>query len=173
MVFTQSVSVDAMTGWLRYHRPGFASALDGGQLQVHSPGAVHLAGGHFDAERMMAGFAHATDQAEADGYPGVRVTVDMSWALQRVPGVEQLFDFEAVANRLFIDRRLAAVCAYDPRRFSRAAIQRACAAHPITPGMSMLRFARPARPGLRLSGEVDMTNRHALRGLLAALDRKS
>jgi anti-anti-sigma regulatory factor len=169
MLFTQTVTVDTLAGWLRQHHRSFARAMDSGQLQVHCPQDVHLAGGHFDPDRMMAGFAEATDQAEADGYHGLRVRVDMTWALQPVPGVEQLFGFEAAANRLFVDERLAAVCAYDRRRFDRAAIQRACVAHPITPDISMLRFTRSAAPGLALRGEVDFVNRHALDGLLACL----
>jgi hypothetical protein len=106
MVFTQAVTVADMAGWLRRQNRAFAAALDAGQLQVHRPDDVHLAGGHFDQHRMMANFAQTTDQAYADGYSGLRVTVDMTWALQDVPGVEQLFDFEAAANRLFTDRRL-------------------------------------------------------------------
>ena len=118
---------------------------------------------------MMAGFGQAIDQAEADGYRGLRVHVDMTWALEPVPGVEQLFGFEAAANRLFVDQRLAAVCAYDRRRFDRTAIQRACAAHPITPDVSMLRFTRSGAAGHALRGDVDFVNRHALDGLLTWL----
>ncbi|MEV6598836.1 MEDS domain-containing protein [Actinoplanes sp. NPDC051346] len=169
MVFTPTSTVDAMTGWLRRHHRASTRALDTGQLQIHSPDDVHLAGGCFEPDRMMTGFAHATEQAHADGYPGLRVTVDMSWALQPVPGVEHLFDFEAKANRLFLDHRLAAVCAYDERRFSPAAINQACAAHPSTPGMATMRFTRPPRPGLNLSGEIDIGNRQALDGLLTTL----
>lgn len=169
MVFTPTNTVDAMAGWLRQQHPTATRALDTGQLQIHSPDDVHLAGGFFNPERMMARFAHATDQAYADGYPGLRVTVDMRWALHPVPGVEQLFDFEARANRLFLDHRLAAVCAYDERRFGPAAINQACAAHPGTPGMATMRFTCPPGPGLNLSGEIDIGNRQALGGLLAAL----
>jgi anti-anti-sigma regulatory factor len=169
LLFTQTVTVDMLAGWLRQHNRSFVGAMECGQLQVHSPQDVHLAGGHFDPNRMMAGFAQAIDLAEADGYRGLRVHVDMTWALESVPGVEQLFGFEAAANRLFVDQRLAAVCAYDRRRFDRTAIQRACAAHPITPDMSMLRFTRSGDAGLALRGEVDFVNRNALDGLLACL----
>ena len=169
MVFTQAVTVADMAGWLRCQDQAFAAALDTGQLQVHRPEDVHLSGGSFAPERMMAIFARATDQAFADGYRGLRVTVDMTWALRNVPGVEQLFDFEAAANRLFTDRRLIGVCAYDRRRFDGAAIERASAAHPITPGSSMLRCAQLPGAGLALEGEADIANRNALAALIECL----
>ena len=169
MIFTQAVTLADMAGWLRRQDRAFAAALETGQLQVHCPDDVHLSGGYFDQHRMMAIFAQATDQAYAEGYHGLRVTVDMTWALRDVPGVEQLFDFEAAANRLFTDRRLIGVCAYDRRRFDTASVERACAAHPITPGLSMLRCAELPDPGLALEGEADIANRNALAALLGCL----
>jgi anti-anti-sigma regulatory factor len=169
MAFTQAVTVADMVGWLRRQDRAFAAALDTGQLQVHRPEEVHLAGGYFDPERMMTIFAQAADQAEANGYRGLRVTVDMTWALRELPGVEQLFDFEAAANRLFPDRHLIGVCAYDRRRFDAAAMGRASAAHPITPGLSMLRCAPLPDHGLALQGEADIANRDAFAALLTCL----
>ena len=169
MVFTRAVTVADMADWLRRQNRAFAAALDAGQLQVHRPDDVHLSGGYFDQHRMMATFVQATDQAYADGYSGLRATVDMTWALRDVPGVEQLFDFEAAANRLFTDRRLIGVCAYDRRRFDAASMERACAAHPITPGLSMLRCAEVPGAGLALEGEADMANRNAMAALLGCL----
>jgi anti-anti-sigma regulatory factor len=169
MIFTQTVTVPDMAGWLRRQDRAFAAALDTGQLQVHHPDDVHLSGGYFDPQRMMTIFAQATDQTYAEGYQGLRVTVDMTWALQDAPGVEHLFDFEAAANRLFTDRRLIGVCAYDQRRFDTASMDRARAAHPITPGSARLRFAELAGPGLALEGEVDIANRNAWAALLGCL----
>jgi anti-anti-sigma regulatory factor len=169
MIFTQTVTATDMAGWLRSQNRAFAAGLDSGQLQIHRPDDVHLSGGYFDPERMMTIFAQATDQTYAEGYDGLRVTVDMTWALQDVPGVDQLFEFEAAANRLFTDRRLIGVCAYDRRRFDTASLDRACAAHPITSGSSMLRCAEMAGPGLALEGEVDIANRDALPALLECL----
>jgi hypothetical protein len=169
MIFTEAGTVADMAGWLRRQDRAFAAALETGQLQVHRPDDVHLAGGSFDPQRMTTVFARATDQAHTDGYHGLRVTVDMTWALRDLPGVEHLFDFEAAANGLFTDRRLIGVCAYDRRRFASASLERACAAHPITPGLSVLRCARLPGPGLALHGEADLCNRDALAALLGCL----
>lgn len=169
MLFTQTVSVATMVDLLRQHGRTFAAALGTGQLQVRSPDDLHLAGGHFDSRRTIAAYAEATDRAEADGYQGLRIRVDMVWALLGAAGVEDLLDFEAAANRLCTEGRLATVCAYDRRRFDPAAIRRACAAHLITPGVSMLRIAHLPTPGLALRGEVDLANRQALIGVLASL----
>jgi anti-anti-sigma regulatory factor len=169
MIFTQAVTAADMAHWLRCQNRAFAAALASGQLQVHCPDDVQLSGGCFDPHRMMTVFAQATDRTYAEGYRGLRVTVDMTWALRDLPGVEQLFDFEAAANRLFPDRRLIGVCAYDRRRFDTASMERACAAHPITPGLSMLRCAELTDTGLALEGEADVANRNALAAFLGCL----
>jgi hypothetical protein len=169
MVFPDIVPPATVASRLREENDTFAGALATDQVRVVSPEDVHLAGGYFDQHRMLAGFAQAVTEADADGYDGLRVSVDMTWAQRPVPGVEQLFDFEATANRLFPQRRLAAVCRYDRRRFDAEAIRRARAAHPITPGVSMLRFSLMQTPGLALSGQVDVNNHQALTGLLGAL----
>jgi anti-anti-sigma factor len=93
----------------------------------------------------------------------------MTWALRNVPGVEHVFEFEAAVNRLFTDRRLIGVCAYDRRRFNSGTMERASAAHAITPGSSMLRCARLPGAGLALEGEADIANRKAVAALIECL----
>ncbi|HEV2635632.1 MAG TPA: MEDS domain-containing protein [Actinocrinis sp.] len=170
IVFTQSFRPEAMRSWLEERVPQFAGAAARGQAVVRACADVHLAGGRFDPERTMNGFAEAIDQAEANGLDGVLVLVDMAWALRQAPGTERLLQYEAEANPVFADRRMAAVCQYDRHLFAAGTLQAACAAHPLTPGQSELRFSRTVQPaGLRLAGCADETNRDALTALLAAM----
>jgi hypothetical protein len=148
----------------------FAEASGRGQLAVVSTWDVHLVRGVFDPERMMRGFAEAVDEARRDGYGGLWVSADMSWASEDLPGVEQLVEYEAGAGGLFAPRHLAAVCQYDRRVFDPALLARACAGHSGSPGNARLRFAATDRPaGGAFSGQIDATNRSAFGSLLAHL----
>jgi hypothetical protein len=170
LVFTQTCSPSAMHAWLDDRVPGYAQAATAGQAEVTACERVHLAGGRFDPERTMAAFGTAVAAAESAGYAGALVIVDMAWALRQVPGTERLLQFEAAANSVFADRRMAAICQYDRNLFDVATLTAACVAHPMTPGQSELRFHRTGDPcGMRLAGRVDDTNRAAFAALLDAL----
>jgi hypothetical protein len=170
IVFTQTCTPSAMHAWLDDRVPGYAAAKARGQADIRPCEHVHLAGGRFDPERTMAGFGSAVEAAESAGYAGVLVVVDMAWALRQVPGTERLLQYEAAANPVFADRRMAAVCQYDTGLFDSATLAGACAAHPLTPGQSELRFSRSAEQrGLHLAGQVDDTNRAAFAALVEAL----
>ena len=60
-----------------------------------------LSGQAFSAGQAMAWLDGQMAACQREGFPGLRVAVDMSWALRPVTGVEQLPDFEkAVAAAL-------------------------------------------------------------------------
>ena len=168
VVFTHTIERAAMSAWLESQVDGFAEAVTRGSADVVPCSEVHLADGRFDPERTMGGFASAATAAEAAGLNGILVVVDMAWALRQLPGTERLLQYEAAANAVFADRRMAAVCQYDRRLFGASVPRRACAAHPLTPDQSELRFDR-THHGLRVWGTVDDTNLDAFAGLLRSL----
>jgi anti-anti-sigma factor len=151
-------------------------ALRSGQLLAVSPEASYLAGGSFDPEATIVLWRTGAARARDEGYPGMRVIGDMAWAGRRVPGTERLPWYEAAINTLFTDGYLTGVCAYDPRRFARSEMRRLICAHPGAASTTMpydpatsLRIRRTSEPpGLRLSGEADLSSRTAL---AAVIDR--
>ncbi|MGH3329417.1 MAG: MEDS domain-containing protein [Streptomycetales bacterium] len=170
VVFTETVTPQAMWEWLGARLPSFAPAVEDGRVKVLACRDVYLADDVFDPARMMARFAAETENAERQGHAGLWAIVDMAWSLRDVPGTELLFDYEADANPAFAQRRTTAVCQYDRRLFSTQAVDRASRAHPLTPGEAPLRFVATADPpGLVLTGEVDLSNRDALAAILKAL----
>lgn len=169
-VFTDTETPDEMAAYLVARVPGAGSALAAGQLVVLACRDFHLAGGAFDPVRTVARYVAQIDVAEEQGYAGLWIVVDMAWALSGLPGTGLLLDYEAGANPGFADQRVAAVCVYDRSRFCPVLLEKACSAHPLTPGQARLRFARTTDPpGLALSGEVDLTNHRAFSALLTAL----
>ncbi|WP_328470551.1 MEDS domain-containing protein [Actinoplanes sp. NBC_00393] len=152
-------------------------ALDRGQLRMATPEESYLSGGSFDPEATMAGWRAESAQARADGFRGLRAIGDMSWAARPVPGAERLPWYEAHVNRVFADGDAMAICLYDRRVFTETALQRICWSHPATVDRDTAPSAEPALravrtidpPGLRLTGDADLSNRHALQAVLENL----
>lgn len=154
-----------------------AAALASGQLAAHPADAAYVAGGAFDPAALLRGWRRTIDRAAAEGYPGLRVLGDMTWASRGVPGTERLTWYEAEINRFFVDHDVIGVCAYDKRIFDPLLLRRIIWSHsgsaasgaPFDPALS-LRVRRTRDPlGVRIDGEADLSNRNALRAVFTYL----
>jgi anti-anti-sigma factor len=166
---------DVVLAALRERGADPAGPLRSGSLMADTPEATYLAAGHFDPEAVLAGWRAEIDRARRDGYLGVRVVGDMSWAARRVPGTERLDWYEANVNTVLSDGFAAGVCAYDPRLFEPLNLREYNWAHPGTVSTGMpydpdtsLRIRRTGS-GLVLSGEADRSNRVALSAVVDQL----
>ncbi|SDS85646.1 MEDS domain-containing protein [Actinoplanes derwentensis] len=154
-----------------------AASIAAGQLQVSTPYESYLAPGVFDPEATVGAWRAEAALAKAAGYRGLRVIGDMSWASRPIPGADRLAWYEAQVNRVYADGDAMALCLYDRRLFSAADLQRARWAHPAAvdrdtahESVPLLRAVRTVDvPGIRLEGEADMSNRHALRAVMEHL----
>lgn len=162
---------------LTRHGIGTGPATAAGQLIVQSAESSYLACGHFDPEATIALWHRQIADALAAGYLGIRVVGDMTWATRGIPGRDRLPWYEAQVNTVFLGGYVAGVCAYDRRVFDPLELRRLSWAHhgaastgsAYDPGTS-LRIARTRNPrGVRLSGEVDLSNRIALTTLVEHL----
>jgi len=132
-----------------------------------------------DTSRLLDHWTHAITEAHVEGYAGLRVATDMSWAAASLPDLYPLVQYEAQASRLFADDYATMVCFYDRRLFSSTSLNCIGSAHPgsseITAGapeawQPLLRMRRTSDPpGLALSGEADLSNRYALAATIAHL----
>ncbi|MBG0562488.1 MEDS domain-containing protein [Actinoplanes aureus] len=153
------------------------AARERGQLRMATPEDSYLASGSFDPAVTIAGWRSETESALAAGYRGMRAIGDMSWAARPVPGAELLPWYEAQVNRVFAGGDAMAICLYDRRLFTDTALQRICWSHPATvdhetgtdaePALRAIRTTHP--PGIRLEGDADLSNRHALRAVMEHL----
>ncbi|TMR89211.1 MEDS domain-containing protein [Nonomuraea basaltis] len=170
VIVTHADSPERTRGWLAPLVPGFADAESAGQVEILACADTHFTDGCLDPDRVLCGLADARDRARRHGQHGVYALVDASWGVRDAPGQAA---FEAAANELFGERWLAAVCQYDRGLFPREAIDRATAVHPIAPEQALLRFARiSSPPGLRVWGDIDLTNRQAFASVLAPLEKE-
>lgn len=88
-----------------------------GQLTIRAAKEAYLTDGEFIPEKMIELLRDATQQALDEGYPALRATGEMTWALAGEPGSERLVEYEAMLNTFFPGSKCIAFCQYDRRRF--------------------------------------------------------
>lgn len=123
--------------------------------------------------RLLSGKAFRTGQAiewlnsqlsacQQEGFGGLRVAMDMNWALQPVTGVEQLPEFEQGLASVLAGGRVSVLCQYDRERFDPVTLGSVAGLHTRSVAAStyhadaVLRICRQyAPPGIRIAGEID------------------
>ncbi|MGD9503954.1 MAG: MEDS domain-containing protein [Syntrophobacteraceae bacterium] len=92
---------------------------------------VYLRGGAFHPDEMLSFFKDETDRALSEGYAGLRVSSEMTWALRKKPGSDELIEFEAKLDAYLPHSKCMAMCRWDLRRFPPILLLYAMATHPI------------------------------------------
>lgn len=182
MIFTESLPPVAVRAAIEHHGVTASAAEQAGQVQVLPARTAYLADGRFEPARMLDSLVGHIDHAGRDGYRGLRLVGDMTWALTEPARFDQLAGYEAQVNQLYLDGRALGVCLYDRRAFPRDLLRQVTCAHPASAGAGvatgwapLLRIRRTTDPhGLRLIGEADLSNRQALAAALDAVaDRQT
>ena len=119
--------------WLREHyevdlQPGL---MDGQVAFIHSED-LYCPERRFDPERAADFLRRALEVALKQGYTGLRMASEMTWALRGLPGTERLPEYEAGLKPLFQTGKLTALCQYDQRCFPADLLTRVTASHPAT-----------------------------------------
>lgn len=95
--------------------PGAALAC--GQLAATACDGGLLSGQAFRARDAVGWPAGQLEASRREGFPGLRVAVDMSWALRPVTGVEELPAFEEGIAAVLAGSTAAVLCQYDREKF--------------------------------------------------------
>src|SRR5262249_45566307 len=101
------------------------------QLEVRRWEDAQLRDGHFDQNRMLALLEEVLVEGKAQGFPLTRLVVNMEWALEDRPGVEDLLEFETRVNYLAPRYHDALCCIYDLARFSADVVLAVLRTHPM------------------------------------------
>jgi ABC-type transporter Mla MlaB component len=138
-------------------------ALERGQLEVRSAPDAYIPDGTFDPELMRDGLREEHAKALADGYAGLSMAGDMSWALELPPVMDQLLPYEhGVTTAMEAD--VAFLCIYDHGRFAAGTLAEVAEAHEVDIAPELAQVGRVGYlaashvlpgPTLRLSGELD------------------
>ncbi|SEG87829.1 MEDS: MEthanogen/methylotroph, DcmR Sensory domain [Nonomuraea solani] len=128
-----------------------------------------LEGQAFAVDRAMHWFRDRLARSAGEGYPALRVALDMSWALQPVSGIEQLPAFEEEMAATLAGTNAAVLCQYDRARFDPVTLASISGYHTRSVAAAtyhhdpLLRICRQyAPPGIRLAGHLDRSAESAL-----------
>jgi anti-anti-sigma regulatory factor len=159
VIWLSDASPDRATAELARRGIAVDAALASGQLAAVGCEGRLLAGQVFSASQAMSWLVR---EVEACGEAGLRLAVDMSWALRPVTGVEQLPEFEEKVAAATAGTTVSVLCQYDRERFDPVTLASVAAFHTRSVAAAtyhadvMLRICRQyAPPGIRLAGELD------------------
>ena len=176
VLYFEDGTAHAVLDRLRDDRVPVRDALAAGQLTI-VPAEHTRAALRSPVEQVEEMLVAEIDGAAADGWAGVRISSQASYALQRPGGVD-LSEYERGLERVLEARPGArALCLYDHRRFPEPDIARMRGMHHTellgraVYDDTLLRITATGPASARLAGEVDHSNRLRIRTLLErALD---
>ncbi len=107
-----------------------ASAIANGRLELVKARVTFLSNGRFDPHAMIATLKKAVDNTVDKELEGLFVTGDMSWALGRHPGADQLMKYESLCSDFFETHAAVSLCKYDRRAFDAGVLREVVLTHP-------------------------------------------
>ena len=105
--------------------------LQSGQLEVRAWGDAYLRGRRFDQDTVLAHIEEVLDGGKAQGFPLTRLVAQMEWALQDLPGVDDLLEYEIRLNYLLPRYDDPLICTYDLARFGGGLLIDILRTHPV------------------------------------------
>jgi MEDS: MEthanogen/methylotroph, DcmR Sensory domain len=137
-------------------------AMAAGQMTADGCEGHLLSGRVFSADAAVGWLARQLASSAELGFPGLRVAVDMGWALRPVTGIEQLPQFEELIAAALAGSAASVLCQYDRDRFDPVTLASVAAFHTRSVATAtyhadaVLRICRQyAPPGIRIAGEID------------------
>jgi transcriptional regulator with GAF, ATPase, and Fis domain len=124
-------TAEILLGYLRDDGVKVDPYLEKGQLSIIGVKDAYMKEGVFDPDGMVELLRRETELALSEGYEALRVTGEMTWALQGLPGSERLLEYEAKLNEFFPGSKCLAICQYDKRRFDSEILLDVLLTHPI------------------------------------------
>lgn len=109
-----------------------ADAEARGQLEVRRWQDAYIEGGFFDQYRMIGTIKEALDSANKPPGSRTRLIANMEWALEDLPGVHDIVEYETRLNYVLPDYHDPVVCTYDLSRFEASVVIDIMRTHPVT-----------------------------------------
>jgi len=121
---------DAIPDYLSQKGIEISSCPQQGQLLILNAQDIFLQNGTFYPDAIIDLLRIETGKALQEGFNALRITSEVTWALQVIPGSQFLREFENRLNNHFPDSRCIAMCQYDQRRFDPALLVDILYTHP-------------------------------------------
>jgi PAS domain S-box-containing protein len=124
-------TADAITEALEASGFDVAAEQARGAFQLLTKRDAYLRAGAFDPQAMVAFLGETEAKALADGYTGLCITGEMTWALGPETGCERLIEYETLLNDYFPGSRSSAICQYNRQRFPATITRDVLRTHPV------------------------------------------
>jgi hypothetical protein len=118
----------------RLEREGIdvSNAEASGQLEVRRWQDAYIQDSYFDQYRMIGTIKEALDPASRQPGRVTRLVANMEWALEDLPGVHDIVEYETRLNYVLPDYHDPVVCTYDLSRFDASVVMDIMRTHPMT-----------------------------------------
>lgn len=105
--------------------------LSSGQLEVRTWQDAYLRGKRFDQYAMLALIEETLKEGKQKGYPRTRLWANMEWALEDLPGCDDIVEYESRLNPILSQYDDVVVCTYDLSKFSAGVVMDILRTHPM------------------------------------------
>jgi len=129
--FADTVAPEEVEAWLLEMGVDVPKQSDAPAFAITVAEKTYCPDGKFEPEAMLNTLRAYYKATMDEGYPGSRVSGEMSWALRGIPGSDRLMEYEALLNDVFVTHPITAICQYDTRRFSGAVVFDVLKVHPM------------------------------------------
>jgi hypothetical protein len=107
-----------------------AAAEQNGQLEIRPWEGAYLRGGRFDQQAMLALIEEVLCAGREQGFGLTRLWANMEWALEELPGVHDIVEYETRLNYILPKYDDVVVCTYDLTKFSASVVMDIMRTHP-------------------------------------------
>jgi hypothetical protein len=105
-------------------------AESAGQLEIRTWEEAYLRGNRFDQHAMLELVESVLRESRSKGFPVTRFWANMEWALEDFPGVHDIIEYEARANKFLPQYPAFVVCTYDLNKFRAPVVMDIMRTHP-------------------------------------------
>jgi len=102
-----------------------------GQLEVRRWQEAYIKDDHFDQYRMIDTIKEALDPARNPPGRLTRLVANMEWALEDLPGVHDIVEYETRLNYVLPEYHDPVICTYDLSRFEASVVMDIMRTHPM------------------------------------------
>ncbi len=106
------------------------AAEQAGQLEVRTWESAYLRDGRFDQQAMLALIEEVLNAGKQQGFGLTRLWANMEWALEELPGVHDIVEYETRLNYILPKYDDVVVCTYDLTKFSASVVMDILRTHP-------------------------------------------
>jgi hypothetical protein len=112
-------SAETVIAAMERHGIDVGAATSSGALSIITKNHAYLKNGDFDPDWMIDFLAQAVEDAKKEGFPAVRASGEMTWALGPAGDAhDRLIEYECKLNAFFDGYDMGGICQYNRRRFN-------------------------------------------------------